>query len=160
MHLTDATCMLDGRRQAVDQHQAELEAELESRNPVLYRKVMGLRPIALKSLPPVVTSSHTAKDPRADLVEPLSRGLRKMQGQSYKTISHAYDKLGEPVDASAASGSEDFDEIDPREEQFQDDPAFLKAGDLGGMGRGRGSSNLELRRGRERSFWKRLRTNK
>ncbi|EFX02681.1 homeobox domain containing protein [Grosmannia clavigera kw1407] len=160
MQLTDATSKLDGRRQAVEQHQAELEAELESRNPVLYRKAMGLRQVPLKSLPAIVAPSHAGKDHRTDLAEPLSRGLRKMQGhQSYKGMPAAYDKLGELADATAASGSDDFDEIDPREEQFQDDPAFLKAGDLGGMGMGRGDS-MESRRGRERSFWKRLRTSK
>lgn len=170
--LTDSSSKLDERRQAVEQHQAELEAELESRNPVLYRKAMGLRPMPLKSLPGIgATSLNHGIEPRAELVEPFSRGLEKMQGQgsgpgqaSYKGAGSGYDKydkLGELADGSA-SASDDFDDMDARDEYLQDEGGFLRAGDLGGMGRGGGggSSSTEGRRGRERSFWKRIRTSK
>lgn len=185
--LPDSTTHLDERRQAVDQHQAELEAELERRNPVLFRKAMGLRQIPLKKsysttsmydmMKGGLSDKYLEQDLRTDLVGPLTRGLEKIhdhgngQGHSesaYQTTP-GYDKLGEFVDSSSPpSVSDEFDEIDPRDEQLRDDPGFQKAGDLAGMsgssmgmGMGRGGSNAtDPRRGREKSFWKRLRVNK
>ncbi len=172
---------LEERQQAVQQHQAELETELEMRSPALYRKLMGFGP------PPLHKSYSTAdmydtrkgggydsqyyeKELRTDLVGPLSRGLEKMQeGSSTFNKSLSYDKLGE-IEGAAAQPvplDEDYDDIDPRDEQLRDDALFLKAGDLGdgaggaaGIGRGRGPGANDPRRGREKPFWKRLRTTK
>lgn len=188
--LPDSTAHLDDRRQAVDQHQAELEAELERRNPVLFRKAMGLRQMPLKKSYSTTSmygmmkggggggsssDKYLEQDLRTDLVGPLTRGLEKIHGRdhgdsTYHTTTPGYDKLGEftgdmPSSSSPPSVSDDFDDIDPRDEQLRDDPSFQKAGDLAtssmGMGLGRGGSNAaDPRRGREKSFWKRLRVNK
>ncbi|OAA65741.1 homeobox domain containing protein [Niveomyces insectorum RCEF 264] len=171
--LTDSLAKQDQRRQAVAEHQAELEAELASRNPSLYHKAMGSRPVSSKrsSSSPVVHDmekwdmdmKNPAKEPRAELVEPLARGLEKLQGKPTHGNEPGYDKLAEFGDASPSpSVSDDFDEIDSRDEQLHDDPVFLKASDLeeaGNSRMGRGVvSNSDPRRTRERPFWKRLRT--
>ncbi|CAK7215655.1 hypothetical protein SCUCBS95973_002548 [Sporothrix curviconia] len=124
MALPDSAAGLGERRQAVDQHQAELEAELERRNPVLFRKAMGLQQLPLKksySTTNMYSSSikvggggsggggmvssdrylEKERELRSDLVGPLSRGLEKIHGSSGPPATKAaaytpgYDKLGE-----------------------------------------------------------------
>ncbi|CAK7220355.1 hypothetical protein SBRCBS47491_004160 [Sporothrix bragantina] len=117
MPLPDSAANLDERRQAVYQHQAELEAELERRNPVLFRKAMGLQqqPLkksysttnmysSMKGSGGAITSDRyleKERELRTDLVGPLSRGLEKMHGGSGPPSTKAaaytpgYDKLGE-----------------------------------------------------------------
>ncbi len=142
------------RMRDVEQHQAELEGELEARNPVLYNKTRDLW--APRPQPPErlwESGSRPRKDmaePLPDLVAPLSRGLDKMHeaaysdpGPGYGPNPLGYDKLGEPL-------PDEFDEIDPRDELLRNDPAFQKAGDQG--------ADLRKASSRERPFWRRLRS--
>ncbi|KJR85863.1 homeobox domain containing protein [Sporothrix schenckii 1099-18] len=186
--LPDSTAHLDERRQAVDQHQAELEAELERRNPVLYRKALGLRQMPLKKSYSTTNMHSMTKggfsdkylehNLRTELVGPLTRGLEKMHSHDQSYLGHSdsphqvtpgYDKLGELTETSSRpSASDEFEEMDPRDDLLRDSPGFPKAGHhagLGGssndVGTGRGGSNAaDLPRSREKSFWKRLRVNK
>ncbi len=113
------------------------------------------RPVA-SSAPPRLAenpwSGREKAEPLADLVAPLARGLPKMQeaataaysepSSSYGSRTPTYDKLGELQ-------SEEFDEIDPRDEQLRNDPAFQRAGDQ--------SAADQRKAVRDRSFWKRIR---
>lgn len=75
------------RVRAVDEHQRELEAELEMRFPALYRKALALLPVRTPTYRTVDPAPGYRRDRKKDaegyfdpgLVEPLARGLEKMR---------------------------------------------------------------------------------
>ncbi len=143
------------RRNAVEQHQKELETEFQARFPALYRKAqaMGKRP----SSPPPPPRSPSPPPPfenrweneqfrevnwhrtdgyekiqkemrAAPLAAPLASGLERMREAGYGGEHHA------PMEGySYPAGkldvySDDYDEIDPKGEGLRNDPLFQKAG--------------------------------
>jgi hypothetical protein len=134
------------REEAMVRNQKALEDEFERRLPSLYRKAMDL-------------DAERSWDRTASLVEPLSRGLEKMQqaeraGGGVSSYPGYVDKLGEQQSA------EDYDLIDPDEELPQKLPggrsaeesasetvASIAGGDPQKKGRGRNLLKM-LRSGR------------
>jgi hypothetical protein len=166
------------RIRAVQEHQKELEAELEMRFPALYKKIKRLRPPTYMSM--IGPSPSYSKDKnvldsafeaKAPLVEPLSRGLAKMQeagmmqgpmASDHKgayPYGHGSDKLGEQWPTP-----DDYDEIE-KDEMLRNDPAFQQAGSRmhDGAGGDYAGDDLPPKRGGrgqlnpQASFWKRLR---
>ncbi|CAK7269570.1 hypothetical protein SEPCBS57363_003669 [Sporothrix epigloea] len=168
--LPDSAANLDGRRQAVEEHQFELEAELKRRNPVLFRKAMGLQQQPLKksySTTSISTANKGSsaltsnrylekkksfeKELRTDLVGPLSRGLEKMYDCSSTPSTDAavyspgYEKLGT---SSGVGGAEHLSSPPSVPDEYEEyDPRdeqimHSKAGDLAGRRRGSGDMGM------------------
>ncbi|EPE08812.1 tyrosine-protein phosphatase non-receptor type 6 [Ophiostoma piceae UAMH 11346] len=166
MALADLPANLEERQQAVNQHQAELEAELESRNPVLFSKAMGLRMPTLQTNKSATAmyemvkagsgGSHPEKysalekELRTDLVGPLHRGLEKMHHGETTAVSGGggdggggasyppgYDKFADFGETSSVpSVSDDYDDAEGRDEFLRDEAAYLKAAGENGGGMG------------------------
>lgn len=149
---TDA---FERRTLAVTEHQQELEAEFKNRFPELYKKARDLQPAA-----PDRTSSdiatpkgHDNFDRKVPFVEPLTRGLEKMQEASVSQAEYSFpgekgvDKLGERP-------SENFDLVDPR---LQNDSA-LRGADSKLPEEYGTSSGDQKKSSRDKPFWKRLRS--
>ena len=159
MALADLPANLEERQQAVVQHQAELEAELESRNPVLYSKAMGLRMPALQAgrsstamyeMAKAGSGGSLEKELRTDLVGPLHRGLEKMHHGETTAVSGGggdsgggasyppgYDKVADFGETSSVpslpSMPDDYEDAEGRDELQRDEAAYQKAaGEYGG----------------------------
>ncbi|KAJ9154905.1 Homeobox protein EgHBX4 [Pleurostoma richardsiae] len=152
---------LEERKRAVEEHQAELEEEFQSQFPGLYKKMLSLQP------PGAAGGMDDENDfaRKAPLVEPLSRGLEKMQEASAGgRFPGSLAGYSFPEEKGAAAGklegrsSEDFDEIDPKAPQLRNDPAFQRAGAAAKLADEATSAAGDKKRSRERPFWKRLRT--
>ena len=144
------------RMAAVTEHQQELEAEFMNRFPELYKKARDLQPAA-----PDKASSDNTKgkghdnfDRKVPFVEPLARGIEKMQDASGSRTGYSFpgeegvDKLGERP-------SQDFDKIDPK--PSQNDTAFQGTDSKLSEEYGAGSGD-QKKSSRDRTFWKRLRS--
>jgi hypothetical protein len=130
------------RTEATRQEQKKLEDELERQHPSLYRKALDLTPEA-------------NWDKKAQLVEPLARGLGKME-----EAGRAEDdsKPGYPNKLQDQQAAEDYFVVDSDEEQLASDGPFQKGdkatdeagqgGDHEKKGRGRNLFNKMLRTGR------------
>ncbi|CAK7268489.1 hypothetical protein SEPCBS119000_003088 [Sporothrix epigloea] len=175
--LPDSAANLDGRRQAVEEHQFELEAELERRNPVLFRKAVGLQRYPLKKSFSATNLCATAqgdsayssakylekekyfqKELRTDLVGPLSRGLEKMHNSSSipSTATATYTPGYEKLKTYSGEGSAEQSPLpssvpDEHDEYDSRDERILrsKAGDL--AGRSGSSTNMNMSRSRSNS---------
>ena len=137
---------LEKRKLAVTEHQRELDAEFKNRSPELYKKARDLQPAAHKD--------YDTFDRKVPFVEPLSRGLEKMQEASGSRTGYSFpaekgvDKLGE-------RRSGDIDAADPK--QMKDDPSFQRASTKLSEEYGTNSADQQ-KKNRERPFWKRLRS--
>lgn len=163
------------RVRAVDEHQRELEAELEMRFPALYKKALALRPMRTPTYRTVDPAPSYRKDKQRDaddfdpgLVEPLVRGLEKMREAA--AAAEAADGGGKrpvtpgtplPKYNKAASGggevdkfgdplgtpttSDEYDDFE-NDESLRSDPGFQKAG--AGTGTPKGDGDENHRKGR------------
>lgn len=163
------------RVRAVDEHQRELEAELEMRFPALYKKALALRPMRTPTYRTVDPAPSYRKDKQRDaddfdpgLVEPLVRGLEKMREAA--AAAEAADAGGKrpvtpgtplPKYNKAASGggevdkfgdplgtpttSDEYDDFE-NDESLRSDPGFQKAG--AGTATAKGDGDENHRKGR------------
>lgn len=86
-------------------------------------------------------------DLKATMVEPLARGLQKMQQGVTPTSSHA--KMAHQVTG-------DFEQVEPGAERKHDDPAYQRAAEK--LQDIEDESGDAGRDGRDQSFWRRMRS--
>jgi hypothetical protein len=142
------------RVRAVNEHQRELEAELQMRFPALYKKAVALRPTMQRTPTYRTVDDWPRRDKCKDgddferqvpLVEPLARGLAKMaeaaeeasgtrRPETPSTPLPKYNKTGvaasgDGVDkfGEALSTSDEYDDFE-NDESLRNDPGFQKAG--------------------------------
>lgn len=168
------------RVRAVEEHQHELEAELKTRFPALYKKALGLRPpTRTPSYRTIAESAPTydvaRKDGKSDdfdpgLVEPLVRGLEKMREAAAEASSGRQQRPMTPLPqynkASTSEGeaavdkagdplgtptSEDFDDFET-DEGLRSDPGFQRAGTVATRG---GEDEPRKGKSQHQSFWSR-----
>ena len=167
------------RVRAVEEHQRELEAELETRFPALYKKAQGLRPptrtptyrTVAESAPGYAPARTDKKGDDFDpsLVEPLVRGLEKMReaaagassGQLRPTTPGTplpqYNKAASPGEVDKLGDpvgtpmSEEFDDLDYDDGGLGgSDPGFQKAGSAGATAKGEDEGP---RKGKTQQHW-------
>lgn len=110
------------RMEAAFQHQKGLEDELERRMPSLYRKAIDLKPV-----------DEGNWERKAGLVEPLSRGLSKMQeaGRAGHELKKGHPGFrGKVLDQPAEDWHDLMDsdeEVEQQQKEQQNDAGFAKA---------------------------------
>ncbi|KAL1846247.1 hypothetical protein VTK73DRAFT_321 [Phialemonium thermophilum] len=173
---------------AVNEHQAELEAELEMRFPELYRRALDL-----EAAPPAYGDTAAGQhvwgtrrshhggdkqkgaaednfDAKAPLVEPLSRGLAKMQEAGLSPYPSYYEPADDGLEEKGSGApwvADDYDyEYDDIEndEALKEDPAFQRAdAKLHDKARERSTERgvhkkgWSSQQGPPQTFWRRLR---
>lgn len=141
------------RIRAVEEHQKELEAELERCFPALYNKAKTLTPrdSAAPSYNHAWTNPSSEKQKEKEdftkqipLVEPLVRGVAKMQEAAAASSASApstplprYNKTVAPGDGGEKGGdglsTEEYDDFE-NDESLRNDPAYRQAGGGGEVG--------------------------